>query len=111
MTSIDLWWRWDLIRKDGPYGKDLPYSDFNAASFKEIPEEQKSKYSAWEVPEPTYWTRHGYAVLRVDERGIGSSFGFMDTMSDQTSSDFAEVIEWAADQPWSSGKIGLLGIS
>jgi predicted acyl esterase len=49
--------------------------------------------------------------LRVDERGIGSSFGFLDTMSDQTSSDFAEVIEWAADQPWSSGKIGLLGIS
>lgn len=32
-------------------------------------------------------------------------------MSDQTSSDFAECIEWAADQEWSSGRIGLLGIS
>lgn len=32
-------------------------------------------------------------------------------MSDQTSSDFAEVIEWASEQPWSSGKVGLLGIS
>ncbi|KAG7532083.1 hypothetical protein FFLO_03891 [Filobasidium floriforme] len=103
--------RYPVLVTYGPYGKDLPYSDFNAHSFGEIPEEQKSKYSAWEVPEPTYWTRHGYAVLRVDERGIGSSFGFLDTMSDQTSSDFAEVIEWAADQPWSSGKIGLLGIS
>jgi predicted acyl esterase len=50
-------------------------------------------------------------VVRVDERGIGSSIGFLDTMSDQTSSDFAEVIEWAADQSWSSGKVGLLGIS
>lgn len=58
-----------------------------------------------------FWTAQGYVVLRVDERGIGSSPGFMDTMSDQTSSDFAECIEWAAEQEWSSGKIGLLGIS
>jgi len=49
--------------------------------------------------------------LRVDERGIGSSVGFLDTMSDQTSSDFAEVIEWASEQSWSTGKVGLLGIS
>lgn len=32
-------------------------------------------------------------------------------MSNQTSSDFAECIEWAAEQSWSSGKVGLLGIS
>lgn len=50
-------------------------------------------------------------MVRADERGLGSSYGYLDTMSDQTSSDFAEVIEWAADQPWSSGKIGLVGIS
>lgn len=96
---------------DGPYGKDVPYSDFHGTSFKEIPAEQKSELSAWETPEPTYWTKHGYVVVRVDERGVGASYGFLDTMSDQTSSDFAEVIEWCADQPWSSGKVGLLGIS
>jgi predicted acyl esterase len=32
-------------------------------------------------------------------------------MSKSTAEAFAEVIEWAADQPWSTGKIGLLGIS
>ncbi|KAK6428524.1 hypothetical protein LTR95_015333 [Oleoguttula sp. CCFEE 5521] len=32
-------------------------------------------------------------------------------MSRDTSLAFADVIEWAADQPWSSGKVGLLGIS
>ncbi len=58
-----------------------------------------------------YWTAQGYVVVRADERGIGSSPGFLDTMSDQTSSDFAEVIEWAAEQDWSNGKVGLLGIS
>lgn len=25
--------------------------------------------------------------------------------------DYAKAIEWAADQPWSAGKIGLTGIS
>ncbi|GHJ83654.1 hypothetical protein NliqN6_0056 [Naganishia liquefaciens] len=103
--------KYPVILTYGPYGKDVPYADFHGNSFKEIPDEQKSELSAWETPEPTYWTRHGYVVVRVDERGLGSSYGFLDTMSDQTSSDFAEVIEWCAEQPWSSGKVGLLGIS
>lgn len=89
----------------------MPYASFHGASFSEIPDEQKSSLSAWETPHPDYWVAQGYVVVRVDERGIGSSVGFLDTMSDQTSSDFAEVIEWAADQSWSSGKVGLLGIS
>lgn len=32
-------------------------------------------------------------------------------MSASTSDAFAELIEWAADQSWSNGKVGLLGIS
>jgi predicted acyl esterase len=32
-------------------------------------------------------------------------------MSDQISSDFAQVIEWAAEQDWFDGKVGLLVIS
>ncbi|KAM0753449.1 X-Pro dipeptidyl-peptidase protein [Meredithblackwellia eburnea MCA 4105] len=103
--------RYPVIMTYGPYGKDYPYSEFHVQSYAEIPPEQKSEHSAWETPHPEYWTSQGYVVLRVDERGIGSSPGFLDTMSDQTSSDFAECIEWAAEQEWSSGKIGLLGIS
>ena len=61
--------------------------------------------------QPTYWTKHGYVLLRVDERGFGQSPGFADTMSPQTASDFAQVIEWAATQPFCNGKVGLLGIS
>lgn len=34
-----------------PYGKDVPYSSFNKRSYDELPEGQKSKWSAWEVPE------------------------------------------------------------
>ncbi len=32
-------------------------------------------------------------------------------MSRDTSLCFVDVIEWAASQPWSTGKVGLLGIS
>lgn len=58
-----------------------------------------------------YWVSKGYVVVRIDERGIGSSPGFLDTMSASTSSDFAECVEWAAAQDFSTGKVGLLGIS
>ncbi|OQO10662.1 hypothetical protein B0A48_03960 [Cryoendolithus antarcticus] len=60
---------------------------------------------------PGFWTRGGYAIVRADEVGLGQSPGVLDTMSRDTSQAFAGVIEWAADQPWSSGKVGLLGIS
>lgn len=73
--------------------------------------EHKSHHASWETPDPGFWTSHGYVVVRADERGIGQSPGMLDTMSRGTSEAFFDVVEWAADQPWSSGKVGLLGIS
>jgi putative CocE/NonD family hydrolase len=70
-----------------------------------------SDHSVWETPDPAFWTKHGYIIVRADERGLGQSPGFLDTMSRGTSEAFFDVVEWAADQPWSSGKVGLLGIS
>ena len=52
-----------------------------------------------------------YAVVRVDQRGSGSSPGFLDCFSETQNEDYYDVIEWAAAAPWSSGKIGLLGVS
>jgi putative CocE/NonD family hydrolase len=95
----------------GPYGKDIPYTTFFAGSFSQVNPEHRSKYSCWETPDPVFWARHGYAIVRADERGLGQSPGFLDTMSRGTSECFFDVVEWAADQPWSSGKVGLLGIS
>jgi putative CocE/NonD family hydrolase len=95
----------------GPYGKDIPYATFYKGSFDEVNPEHKSKYSAWETPDPVYWTARGYVVVRADERGLGQSPGLLDTMSQGTSECFFDVVEWAAEQEWSSGKVGLLGIS
>jgi predicted acyl esterase len=49
--------------------------------------------------------------VNVDLRGFGTSEGVGTFLSDQEASDYAEVIEWAAAQPWSSGKVGLNGVS
>lgn len=73
--------------------------------------QHKSAHAAWETPDPGFWTSHGYAVVRADEQGLGQSPGVLDTMSRDTSEAFCDVIEWAAGQAWSSGKVGLLGIS
>lgn len=85
-------------------------NSFHPTSYAEVNAEHHSAHSAWETPDPGFWTKHGYAIVRADERGLGQSPGVLDTMSRGTSEAFFDVVEWAAEQPWSSGKVGLLGI-
>lgn len=55
---------------------------------------------------------HGYIVAAVDTRGGGASFGTQQGffMPEETA-DAHEVTEWLAAQPWSSGRIGMMGRS
>lgn len=103
--------KYPVIVTYGPYGKDIPYSSFHPGSFAEVNAEQRSEFSAWETPDPVYWCKQEYAVVRADERGTGQSPGLLDTMSKDTSDAFCQVIEWCAEQGWSNGKVGLLGVS
>jgi predicted acyl esterase len=54
---------------------------------------------------------HGYAIVRIDSRGAGWSPGFMDPASPRETEDLYQCIERAGTQPWSNGKVGMLGIS
>jgi len=47
----------------------------------------------------------------VDSRGCGRSPGFVDPFSRRETRDFAACISWVGEQEWSSGKVGLNGIS
>jgi putative CocE/NonD family hydrolase len=59
-----------------------------------------------------YFAAHGYACLRVDMRGNGESDGVMlDEYLKQEQDDAIEVLDWIARQPWSTGKVGMIGIS
>ncbi len=59
-----------------------------------------------------YYAAHGYASVRVDIRGTGSSDGlFDDEYSPTELDDGVAVVEWLADQPWCTGAVGMFGIS
>ncbi|KAH7072034.1 Alpha/Beta hydrolase protein [Paraphoma chrysanthemicola] len=103
--------RYPVIATYGPYGKDVPYREFFPKSWNQLNPAMKSEHAAWETPDPGYWTAQSYIVVRVDERGTGQSPGELDTMSRGTSEAFFDVVEWCAEQEWSTGKVGLLGIS
>src|SRR5260221_8228659 len=71
-------------------------------------------YSAWtgfEAPDPLFWVRAGYTVVQADVRGMHRSEGHASMLSDRDAQDYYELIEWAASQSWSTGAVGLLGVS
>lgn len=53
----------------------------------------------------------GFAVLGVNVRGTGCSSGQFDFRHPRESRDGAEVVEWAARQAWSTGRVGMFGDS
>ena len=54
---------------------------------------------------------NGYAVVGVSIRGTGCSTGTFDLRGPHEAPDGAAAVQWAARQPWSTGKVGLNGIS
>ena len=59
-----------------------------------------------------YFAGHGYASVRVDIRGSGSSDGLLaGEYLPQEQDDALEVLRWIAGQPWCTGNIGMIGYS
>lgn len=76
-----------------------------------IPRHWLSGLEMFEGPDPGYWCSHGYAVINVDARGAFQSQGDICFWGHQDAQDGFDVIEWAAVQPWSNGKVGMTGNS
>jgi hypothetical protein len=62
------------------------------------------RYHAYAIP----IAKRGYVVAVVDVRGRGSSEGQFDPFA-QEAKDGYDTIEWLAKQPWSNGKVGMIG--
>ncbi|MEV0256440.1 CocE/NonD family hydrolase [Streptomyces sp. NPDC050732] len=74
------------------------------------------RLSDWTAPRDwqrhPWYAGHGYASVRVDVRGHGNSEGLpTDEYAPQELADGVEVVHWLAAQPWSTGKVGMFGIS
>src|SRR3954453_24045910 len=55
--------------------------------------------------------RKGYSFVMVDLRGFGGSNGCLDWSGPGEQSDVVNAVQWAAGQPWSTGKVGMYGKS
>ncbi len=108
-----------VILSAHPYGKDnhphrtrrswslnFQYRIMNQSEPVEI-----SNETGWEAPDPVWWVSQGYAVINADLRGAGHSDGSGSLFTDAEAADIVELIEWAGAQPWSTGKVGMLGVS
>jgi putative CocE/NonD family hydrolase len=59
-----------------------------------------------------YLAGHGYACVRVDLRGSGASEGVLtDEYLEEELADAEDVLSWLAEQPWCTGRAGMMGIS
>lgn len=54
------------------------------------------------------WARRGYAYVAQDVRGRGESDGSFYPLVTEADDGY-DTIEWLARQPWSSGKVGMMG--
>lgn len=55
---------------------------------------------------------NGYALVMVDVRGTGASYGLHDNEWNRNEvKDYGEVIDWISKQKWSNGKVGTIGVS
>jgi uncharacterized protein len=59
-----------------------------------------------------FLARRGMGTLMVDIRGTGASEGVSrGPFGEQEAKDGFEVVEWAASQPWCTGRVGMWGVS
>jgi uncharacterized protein len=59
-----------------------------------------------------FYTTRGYAMINVDVRGTGASFGVWRYPWEPASiEDAREIVEWIIHQSWSNGNVGGMGIS
>ncbi len=102
-----------------PYGKDaLPRRtrrgwrlSFQFRIMNQSEPYRISSETGWEAPDPVAWVARGYVVVNADARGAGTSEGVGSLFSDQEAQDAYDLIEWAGTQPWSNGRVGMLGVS
>jgi predicted acyl esterase len=100
-----------------PYGKDAGVDDY-PVNFDELAESgnfvgelELSDHTAFEAPDPGYWVPRGYAVVVADLRGCFASAGRPRLLLGRIAADAADVVVWAAEQSWSTGKVGMAGAS
>lgn len=95
-----------------PYGKEVGSQWLDDVSGRSgVSLDLVSELQKFEGPDPAYWVAQGYAVVNPDSRGAYASEGNITFWGRQLAEDGYDFVEWAAQQPWSNGKVGMSGNS
>jgi len=95
-----------VILAASPYSKEIQTMPMMPVGF--------SYARGWmESGDPNFYVRRGYVMAIATirgSRGSGGTFGNIEPDPD-TVKDLAEAIQWLGHQSWSSGKVGMNGVS
>ena len=58
-----------------------------------------------------FFVRRGYVYVIGNVRGTGKSGGTFRYMDNEENKDIYDLVEWAAQQPWCNGNVGMMGVS
>lgn len=64
-----------------------------------------------EAGDPEFYVRRGYVHVIGNLPGTGASTGEFDHMGPATIEAVYDAIVWASQQPWSTGRVGMVGMS
>lgn len=115
--AVDLWLPADLapgarvpaIIKATTYWRAIGLADASLAA-KVLGALNVAPSEDFNKEEADRFNRAGYALVYVDARGSGASFGRRShPCSQQELSDYGEIISWITAQPWSNGCVAAMG--
>ncbi len=95
-----------VILAASPYSKEIQAMPMMPVGF--------SYARGWmESGDPNFYVRRGYVMAIATIRGTRGSSGVFGNIEPdpQTVDDLAQAIEWLGHQSWSSGKVGMNGVS
>ncbi|GAB3109554.1 CocE/NonD family hydrolase [Aestuariicella hydrocarbonica] len=110
-----------VIMNCGPYGRAFYHHSIADDADFEAHEELEEKYffgnsggqvfENHETVNTVDWVPHDYIVMRVDGPGSGKNPGTLAPWGIEAAEAFRDASEWAGEQPWSNGNVGLWGMS
>ncbi|MPY80716.1 MAG: CocE/NonD family hydrolase [Actinophytocola sp.] len=97
--------QWPVIMESSPYHGTLA----DREGTRILPEPRDDEGNS--IGLTGYFAPKGYAVVMMDLRGTGLSDGCLDHLGPNDAKDLKNVVEWAASQDWSNGRVGMTGHS
>lgn len=88
-----------------------PYLNHTGSTTDHNPTAQGPNERFYDFLDLTHILDRGYTYVMVDLPGFGASGGCNDWGGAREQAGVKDAVEWAAKQPWSNGKVGLMGKS